>query len=106
MRPSSPFLPKLLLFDRDFQVSSYIKFTGTKQTSYQEIESAEINWKDFVPIGSRWIAVHLQLKDRKNLYSIWMNEQNAKRVVDFLLKKSVPVTENDRPADSDDKHSY
>jgi hypothetical protein len=99
MKPSSPLLPKLVLFERDFQVSSYIKFTGTKQTSYQEIESAKINWKDFIPIGSQWITIHLQLKDRKNSYSIWMNEQNAKNVVDLLLRKSVVITENNRSAD-------
>jgi hypothetical protein len=94
MRPSSVLFPKLLLFERDFQVSSYIKFTGTKQICYQEIESAEINWKDFFPTGSQWITIHLQLKDRKNSYSIWMNEQNAKNVVDLLQKKSVLITEN------------
>lgn len=99
MRPSSPLLPKLLLFERDFQVSSFIKFTGTTQISYREIESAEINWQDFVPAGSPWITIRLQLRDRKNSYSIWMNEQNAKNVVDFLQKKSVLITENNRPAD-------
>jgi hypothetical protein len=62
MRPSSPLLPKLLLFERDFQVSSCIRFAGTKHISYQEIESAEINWKDFMPIGSQWITIHLQFK--------------------------------------------
>jgi hypothetical protein len=88
MRPSSPSRPELLLFERDFQVSSYIKFTGTKQMSYQEIESAEIS-KKFFSVGSQW-AIHLQLKDRKNSYSIWMNEQNAKNVAEFLSKKISP----------------
>ena len=93
MRPSSPLLPKLLLFDHDFQVSSYVKFTGTKRTSYQEIESVEIDWIDFVPIGSQWIAIHVRLRDGKNFYSIWMNEGNAKNLLAFLLTKSVRVTE-------------
>jgi hypothetical protein len=102
MRPSSPLLPKLLLLERGFKVSSFIKFTGTKRISYQEIESAEISWKDLVPIGCRWIAIQFHLTDRNSSYSIWMNEENAKGVVDFLLRKSVLVTEDNRPTGGDD----
>jgi hypothetical protein len=96
MRPSSPSLPQLVLFERDFQVSSYVKFTGTKRIPYEEIESAEITWSDLFHTGGKWITIHLQLRDRKNSFSIWMNEPNAKSVVDLLVRKSVPVTEKDR----------